>query len=206
MSMNIRGFCIGTGEWAHVAMRAALQMEAMTGVTCQVVDRVDSNLRHSSWHKLNLLRDYPGETLLIFDADLWCTRPWRPQDFAGTGLAMVPEPPTRAVRLECALYHVPETRYFNGGLIIADARAREVFAAAKKLHPNYGSWLEQTALNHNIAALRYPITPMPWTLNFLLSASLPIDEIRGTQETNLHFAGPKTVPRLHEIFDALEQG
>jgi hypothetical protein len=198
------GLCIGTGEWLRVAQRAAARMEKMTGIPCRVVDRVDANLQHSSWHKLNLLRDYPDEELFIFDADIWCARPWWPRAYLETGLAMVPELPTYAVRLECALYHIPIDRYFNGGVIIADQRAAEIFAATKKLHPTYGLWLEQTGLSHTIAAQGFPVQEMPVACNCLLDPAQTIAQIAATPATNMHFAGRKTVARLHEIFDALE--
>lgn len=200
------GLCIGTGDWRHVAMRAANQMEAMTGIVCGVVDRVDSDLKHPSWHKLNLLRDNPDEQLLIFDADMWCARPWDPRAYTATGLAMVPEVPNHPpVVLECALYHVPPGRYCNGGLIIADDRARDVFAQTKHLHPRYGRWLEQTGLNHTIQALGFPLQLMPLELNCQLDAYQPLADIAAAPATNLHFSGRKTVARLHEIFDALEE-
>lgn len=200
----MKGLCIGTGEWRRVAARAAAQMEHMTGVPCSVVDRVDNNLVHSSWHKLNLLRDHPGESLLIFDADLWCAQPWDPQIYADTGLAMVPEPPTEQVKLECALYHVPVGRYCNGGLIIADGRSSEVFAAAKRLHPYYGRWLEQTGMNHEIHARGFPLRVMPTACNRMIDAGQPLADIAGVAAINKHFAGPKALQRLHDVFDALD--
>lgn len=199
------GLCIGTGDWYRVALRAAAQMEKMTGVSCRVVDRVDNNLAHSSWHKLNLLRDYPDETLFIFDADIWCGQIWDPWLYTGTGLAMVREPLIPSVRLECALYHIPIASYYNGGLLIADHRAKELFASAKRLHPSYGRWLEQTALNHEIAVAKFPVQSMPGNCNVLVDPDLSIEEILATPAANLHFAGRKTVQRLHDIFDALEK-
>lgn len=202
------GLCIGTGAWYKVAQRAARQMEAMTGIPCRVIDRVDSNLVHPSWHKLNLLRDYPGETLFIFDADMWCMQEWGPEfllrDIGFSGLAMVPEPVIPRVRLESTLYHIPQGSYFNAGLIIADSRAKEVFAATKKLHPSYGSWYEQTGLAHNIAAMQFPVTHLPETYNTLVPATATAEAIRATGCAIAHFAGTKTVERLHELFDALE--
>lgn len=197
----IRGLCIGTGEWLRVAQRAAAQMSRQTGLACEVISRVDANLVHSAWHKLNLLRDYPGETLFIFDADIWCRRPWDPALWRETGLAMVPEPPFRPVKLESLLYGIAPGRYCNSGLIIADQRAAGVFAVAKKLHPHYGSWLEQTAINH--CAREFPFQPMPQTLNHQVRPALPLPEICAVPAINLHFTGRKTVARLHEIFDAL---
>lgn len=205
------GLCIGTGSWYKLAQRAAARMEAMTGIPCQVIDRVDSNLVHPSWHKLNLLRDYPGETLFIFDADMWCMRQWSPIMWAGVkkmdgapdfhGLAMVPEPVIPRVRLESTLYHIPIGRYCNTGLVICDSRAKEVFAAAKKLHPSYGSFLEQTGINY--CAKDFPVTHLPETYNTLVPATATAEAIKATGCTIAHFAGTKTVERLHELFDAL---
>lgn len=199
------GLTIGTGAWYKVAQRAARQMEAMTGIPCKVIDRVDSNLVHPSWHKLNLLRDYPGETLFIFDADMWCMQEWGPEfllrDIGFSGLAMVPEPVIPRVRLESTLYHIPIGRYCNTGLLIVDERAKGVFAEAKKLHPSYGSFLEQTGINY--CAKDFPVTHLPETYNTLVPATATAEAIKATGCTVAHFAGTKTVDRLHELFDAL---
>lgn len=199
------GLTIGTGSWYKLAQRAAARMEAMTGVQCHVIDRVDSNLVHPSWHKLNLLRDYPGDTLFIFDADMWCMKEWHvPETLMGrhfAGLAMVPEPVIPRVRLESTLYHIPIGRYCNTGLLIVDERAKEVFAAAKKLHPSYGSWWEQGAINY--CAKDFPVTHLPETYNTLVPATATAEAIKATGCTVAHMAGTKTVERLHELFDAL---
>jgi hypothetical protein len=197
------GLCIGTGSWFKLAQRAAGQMESMTGIPCRVVDRVDSNLAHPSWHKLNLLRDYPGEDLFIFDADMWCMKEWEPRAFEHSGLAMVPEPVIPRVRIESLLYHIPLGRYCNTGLLIVDERAKEVFAAAKKLHPSYGSFLEQTGLVHCTEAMKFPVLHMPQCYNTLIPSVNTPDVIRSYGATVAHFAGTKTVERLHELFDAL---
>lgn len=200
----MKGLCIGTGNWGRIAARAAAQMEKMTGVPCVVVDRVDNNLVHSSWHKLNLLRDHPGETLLIFDADMWCAQAWDPAAHATTGLAMASEPKNGSVRLECELYHIPVAQYCNAGLIIADERAKEVFAAAKRLHPQYGRWLEQTGLNRVIVEQKFPLHQLPLAYNRHIDPNLSLEEIVEMVAINKHLAGPKTLQRLHEVFDALE--
>jgi hypothetical protein len=201
------GLCIGTGSWFKLAQRAAGQMESMTGIPCRVVDRVDSNLAHPSWHKLNLLRDYPGETLFIFDADMWCLQEWSPLMWAGQtvfhGLAMVPEPVIPSVRMESRLYHIPIGRYCNTGLLIVDERAKEVFAAAKKLHPSYGSWLEQTSIVATVEHTKFPALHMPQCYNTLIPSVNTPDVVRSYGATVAHFAGVKTVERLHELFDAL---
>ena len=201
------GLTIGTGSWYKLAQRAAARMELMTGIPCKVVDRVDSNLAHPSWHKLNLLRDYPGETLFIFDADMWCMKEWGPEflikDIGWSGLAMVPEPVTPIVKMESLLYHIPLGRYCNAGLLIADERAKEVFAAAKKLHPSYGQFLEQTSLVHCVEAMQFPVTHLPQTYNTLVNPAWDAAAIRATGCTVAHMAGKKTVERLHELFDAL---
>ena len=210
------GLCIGTGTWYRLAKRAAERMESMTGIECRVIDRVDSNLVHPSWHKLNILRDYPGETLFIFDADMWCMKEWSPMHAIGgdqelgelkdecwSGLAMVPEPIIPSVRMESILYHIPLGRYCNTGMIIVDSRAKDVFAAAKKLHPHYGSWIEQTGINHCAHAMKFNVTYMPQCYNTLIPAANHPDMIRGYGATVAHFAGGKTVDRLHELYDAL---
>jgi hypothetical protein len=204
------GLTIGTGSWYKVAQRAAARMASMTGLECHVVNRVDSNLAHPSWHKLNLLRDYPGETLFIFDADMWCMKEWDPTYYTDPdhgadfpGLAMVPEPVIPRVRLESVLYHIPIGRYCNTGLVICDSRAKEVFAAAKKLHPSYGSWLEQTGINHVVESTQCPVTHLPLTYNTLIPAVNTPEVIRSYDAAVAHFAGGKTVERLHELFDSL---
>lgn len=212
------GLCIGTGTWYGLAQRAAARMGDMTGIPCHVIDRVDSNLVHPSWHKLNLLRDYPGETLFIFDADMWCMKRWDPEDVlinddgafgelvpeCWSGLAMVPEPVIPRVRMESALYHIPIGRYCNTGLLIVDNRAHAVFASAKKLHPIYGSFLEQTGVVHCAEAMMFPVAHLPLRYNTLVPISARRDEIVSADIVNAHFAGRKSVEQLHALFDALE--
>lgn len=198
------GLTIGTGDWRAVAERSAAQMQAMTGIECHVVDKVDSRLVHASWHKLNLLRDYPGQTLLIFDADIWCQKRWRPHDWLSRGLAMAPEVVNAPIEKESALYGLSASHYYNAGLLICDNRCRELFHDAMKLHPRYGTWLEQTALNRAIIDLKQPITELPQTYNHLVSIDLPADKLKALHSTNLHFAGRKTVQQLHAVYDQLQ--
>lgn len=198
------GLTIGTGEWKGVAERAAAQMQAMTDIECFVIDKVDKGLVHPSWHKLNLLRDYPNEALLIFDADIWCCKGWRPIDFFDRGLAMVAEMDTAPVFKERQLYGIPQGKYYNGGLIICDSGCRELFAQTMKLHPRYGTWLEQTGLNRTILDLKQPIMELPTTYNHLVDITHDAATLKALHSVNLHFAGRKTVQQLHAVYDQLQ--
>lgn len=198
------GLTIGTGDWKGVAERSAAQMQKMTGIECHVISKVDKDLVHPSWHKLNLLRDHAGESLLIFDADIWCQKRWNPASFLSRGIAMAPEPRNASIAKETALYGLPAGKYYNAGLIICDNRSREVFHETKKLHPYYGTWLEQTALNRVIMELGTKVTELPLTYNHLISVEIETKRLKQIHSTNLHFAGRKTVAQLHAVFDALE--
>lgn len=198
------GLTIGTGEWKGVAERSAAQMQKMAGLECHVISKVDKELVHPSWHKLNLIRDNPGQTLLIFDADIWCQKRWNPAIFASRGMAMAPEPQNASIAKETALYGLPVGKYYNAGLMIVDGRSRQVFHEAKKLHPHYGTWLEQTALNRVLVELKTPITELPLTYNHLVSIEVEPKQLKQLHSTNLHFAGRKTVAQLHAVFDGLE--
>ncbi len=198
------GLTIGTGDWKGVAERSAAQMQRMTGIECHVISKVPSALAHPSWHKLNLLRDYPDQILLIFDADIWCSKRWEPAIFASRGIAMAPEPQNASIAKETALYGLPAGKYYNAGLIICDSRSRRVFHEAKKLHPHYGTWLEQTALNRVLMELGAAITELPLTYNHLVPLDLEPAKLKQLHSTNLHFAGRKTVAQLHAVFDGLE--
>lgn len=198
------GLTIGTGDWRGVAERSAAQMQRMTGIECHVISKVDKDLVHPSWHKLNLLREYPWQGLLIFDADIWCQKRWNPAPFTKRGVAMAPERQNPAIAKETALYGLPVGKYYNAGLIICDGRSREVFHEAKKLHPHYGTWLEQTALNRVLMEKKAHVTELPETYNHLVSIDLDPNQLKQLHSTNLHFAGRKTVAQLHAMFDALE--
>jgi hypothetical protein len=198
------GLTIGTGEWKGVAERAAAQMQAMTGIECFVIDQVDKRLVHPSWHKLNLIGGYPGNTYLIFDADIWCCKRWNPQDFEFRGLAMVAELDNPTVFRERQLYGIPQGKYYNAGLIICDSRCRELFAQTMKLHPRYGNWLEQTGLNRTILDLKQPITELPLTYNHLVDINHDAATLKALHSVNLHFAGRKTVQQLHAVYDQLQ--
>jgi len=198
------GLTIGTGDWKGVAERSAAQMQKMTGIECHVISKVDKDLVHPSWHKLNLLRDYAGESLLIFDADIWCQKRWNPASFLSRGIAMAPEPQNASIAKETALYGLPAGKYYNAGLLIVDGRSRQVFHEAKKLHPYYGTWLEQTALNRVIMELGAAITELPLTYNHLVSIETEPKQLKQLHSANLHFAGRKTVTQLHAVFDGLE--
>jgi hypothetical protein len=163
---------------------------------------------HPSWHKLNLIRDYPGEDLFIFDADMWCLKEWNPAQWpkGDDVIALAPDHNHNTnVRIESQLYHIPPGGYYNTGLLIVRPGAKELFAEAKKVHPVYGSWLEQTSTVSAIHRMKIPHTVMPRQYNGMLPIAMPAREVAGSGVVVAHFAGRKDPPQLMAMFDALER-
>jgi hypothetical protein len=156
------GVTIGIGEgWDEVAREARRRMELMTGLKCQVlgeefVDLVNvlfhQKAVHPSWLKCFVASMFPEEQeFLVFDADVICVRPWDPNalfKMMGRRFCAVAEENRVTVLVECANFRLPfPDWYVNGGLLMFGQEHAPVWDAVWARHPQYGSWLEQTALN-----------------------------------------------------------
>ncbi len=200
------GVTIGYGAWHEVACAAAARMQAMTGLECRILpDYLVDDPQRASWAKMRVLEAYPEDNFLIFDADVFCMKPWNPMEWADRP-TFVAEKPNKMTVAECQLFGLPQERYINGGLWIVSRDEAPLFDAIKKMYPEYGRWQEQTALNKAIHRdLRLPVRYLPRAYNDLVNPALPSDPdtLRARHSVNLHFAGPKTTGWLMEMYEEL---
>jgi hypothetical protein len=168
------GVTIGIGEgWREVAGVAARQMELMTGLECLVIDDGVNfgTVTHPSWMKCLLAKNFPQHSeFLVFDADVICVRPWDPKALfvsMGRNFCAVPEENHVPVLVECHNFRLPfPDWYVNGGLLMFGREHQPVWDEVWAKHPEYGSWLEQTALNE---ALRgHEVARLPRIYNSML--------------------------------------
>jgi hypothetical protein len=199
------GVTIGYGAWKEVAERAAARMEAMTDMECRVLpdEYVDDPAR-ASWAKTRVMEAYPNEAFLIFDADVWCMKPWKPWKLLGRP-TFVPEQLNTAIDTECQLYGLPKDRYVNGGLWIVNCDHEPLMKAVRSYYPEYGRWQEQTALNKALLELDQPPHYLPRAYNDIVRPNLDTDPVRlrARHSINLHFAGPKTPEWLMKKYEEL---
>ena len=190
------GVTIGIGPgWQACAERAATQMAAMTGLSCHVVTRPHhtTEVAHPSWLKCWITEMFPAEdAFLLFDADILPLRPWDPDGIfhkLGRPFLAVPEDNTPPVFNECRRYQLPPWDwYVNGGLTIFGHEHAPIWRAVWKRHPGYGSWLEQTALNHVLLESGTPVCRLPRQFNQLLHGrlDLAVPMANSGQYINLH--------------------
>lgn len=148
----IVGFCIGVGEgWLDRAKWAIERMEEMTGIRSEIFEGFTGKWYHPSWGKLEIAQ--LNTDMMIFDADILPMKPWNPEalyEQNGKKMLMCRDVASNEVIQECKNFKLRTDRYFNGGLIICGPHHKPIFDRAAKRHPQYGSWLEQTALNEAI--------------------------------------------------------
>ena len=170
------GVSIGIGPgWQECARFAALRMSRMTGLECHVVTHPHrtTEVAHPSWLKCWVTEMFPAEdSFCLFDADLLPLRPWDPAGLfekLGRPFLAVPEDNTLPVYNECMRYQLPPWDwYVNGGLTIFGREHASIWQTVWKLHPRFGSWLEQTALNHVLRDVGLPVCRLPRRFNHLL--------------------------------------
>lgn len=188
------GITIGIGEgWNHVAVRAAAQMEKMTGIYCEAITEWPFQQPvHPSWLKCHLMEHYPAaHDFLIFDADIFCLRPWKPAELfeaLGKRFCAVPDRNNTDVYHECAGFNLPfPDWYVNGGLLMFSREHAPVWEAVWKRHPRYGSWLEQTALNEALFKLKVDVARLPRLFNQLPNGET-VEAMDARGVINFHFA------------------
>ena len=204
------GVTVGTGAWSAAAHVAATRMQIMTGLTCYVMgdDEWTASRQHPSWAKTGAFR-YAGENedVMIFDADLYCMKPWSPVDTLGhKDVACVAEQTNNLNAIECQLYGIPRERYGNGGLVILSHRAKGVLATIDTYHPLYGKYWEQNPLNVALRDLGTRVRWLPRAYNDLIRTDTApaITELEDRNSINLHFAGPKDPMKLVELYAQLK--
>lgn len=157
------GCVIGIGPgWEECAQNAALMMAGCTGIECRVItDWLGDPLVHPSWEKCRLQDRFPGEDLLIFDADLIPRVSWNPRvyiKYKSFDIAMAYDERSEHVARECKTWGINSRRYCNAGLIVIKHDC-PFLKDAFNLYPNGGSWAEQTAVNVSIRQCKLRILP-----------------------------------------------
>lgn len=208
------GVTIGIGEgWQEIARKAALRMQEMTGIECLIWSKTDKYVCNPSWLKCDIFGPWDldpikaHDEIMIFDADILPMKPWNPltycqgDNFHFAGVAEFTAP----VWDECQRFGVPFGQYFNCGMFIIHRRAKSALEWAGRKHPEYGSWLEQTAINVGLQKMGYPLTHMPAELNYLLWPTrdkYDRESLQSRPEINLHAASLNgDVARLKQIQD-----
>jgi len=180
---------IGSKGWGECAHRMAVRMESMTGVQCvAVTEGPTSPLVHPSWAKLWLQDAYPGEDLMIFDADLYACCPWDPRSLLkGYNLAWVQNRNRRAVK-ECKHYRLDLDRYATSGLLLIESGC-PVLKEAQRYYPSYGPWYEEVPLNEVVQLGDMQVNLLPEKFNYLYYYRDPLADALGSNPINLHLVG-----------------
>jgi hypothetical protein len=169
--MKIVGLTIGVGVFEGLASDMARRNAAVFGVDWEVVrvaPVVGVREWHPSWWKLWAFDLFPeAEGIMYLDADIVARSSWPLEDLCG-GFSAVRDLPYRRVHEnECALYELDPACYINGGAWFCRREHAEVLERARAMGPNYGSWLEQTALNRALLDTPGALHLLPQTFNHL---------------------------------------
>lgn len=194
-------FAIGKG-WKECGDVARFQMEKMTGVPCVLIDQwpdweglpeVPVPMKpgmpfNPSWLKLWAQENFPGEDLLIFDSDIVSCKPWDPVAMLdGYDFVFAREYVHQPLYREARELDFDPFRYGNCGLMIIKADCK-VLEEARQHFPEYGTWLEQTAVNKVLQ--EHPevrVRLLPRAYNRLWPTSEGIPHLHRAGQTNLHF-------------------
>jgi lipopolysaccharide biosynthesis glycosyltransferase len=148
-------------QYQRLAEAAATSCERYTGLATHIIRQTPGESKPARY-KLQLLRLFPGQTALYFDADTRFLRPWDARGLDDiAAFAAVLDMSSAARDHDCSRYGIDPQRYFNSGIWIANARHAEAFAVADQIchAPDYrtGFRYEQTALNVAIQRLNVPV-------------------------------------------------
>jgi hypothetical protein len=96
------------------------------------------------------------------------------------------------VRNEAEAYGIAPARYVNAGMWVLHRSHRGLLDAAKPYAPQYGRWLEQTALNRALALADSPHFQLPRAYNTLVPGpAWPAPEtLRAQGIINAHLCTP----------------
>jgi lipopolysaccharide biosynthesis glycosyltransferase len=188
-------------QYERLAEAAAASCERCTGLPTHVIRETPGESKPARY-KLQLLRLFPGQTVLYFDADTRFLRPW---DVRGLddmrAFAAVLDMPSDARNKDCRHYGIDPHRYFNSGIWIANGRHVEAFALADQIShaPDYrtGFRYEQTALNVAIQQLNVPVVFLDRRYNAICdpACQMPADPVV------VHRAGGKPGGDHERIFE-----
>lgn len=152
------GVTIGVGEYyGRLADLAAQAMQEKTGVKTKVLtdqDFTSSGLPAPHHLKLRMFDLVDAESIVYFDADMACLKPWKPQTFENTDAVVAVAESARPLHVCTAQdWGIPVEKYFNAGLMILNRkhhrewlRATEHFVLTDTKFQAYDP-LDQAALN-----------------------------------------------------------
>jgi|SRR5438105_3805724 len=152
------GVTIGVGEYyGRLASLAAQAMQEKTGIkTTVLTDKhfASSGLPAPHHLKLRMFDLVDAESIVYFDADMACLRPWKPQHFANSDAVVAVAESARPLHICTAQdWGIPVEKYFNAGLMILNRkyhqdwlRATERFVLTDTKFKEYDP-LDQAALN-----------------------------------------------------------
>jgi lipopolysaccharide biosynthesis glycosyltransferase len=193
---------IAVGEqYQCLAEAAADSCQRYTGLDVHVIRDAPGESQPARY-KLQLLRLFPGETVLYFDADTRFLRHWGVRgldDFPA--FAAVLDMPSAARDDDCRRYGIDPQKYVNSGIWIANARHAEAFALADQIchSPDYRTSFryEQTALNVAIQRLNVPVVFLERRCNAICdpACKMPADPVV------VHRAGGKPGGDHERIFE-----
>ncbi len=144
---------IGTGRYTQLAQHAARAVQEMTGLETRVLTDehfAASGLPTPHFLKLRLFELTDAESVLFFDADIVCLKPWRPQEFANRDAIVAVADLLSIARGECRKWNIPIGEYINTGMMILNRASHQEWLRETehfvKTHPPANLY-DQTPLN-----------------------------------------------------------
>lgn len=121
------GITIGVGQYyGELAELAAKAMQEKTGVETVVLRDehfAKSGLPAPHHLKLRMFDLVDADSIVYFDADMACLKPWEPQRFANSRAVVAVAESARPLHVHTAEHWgIPVQEYFNAGLMILNRR------------------------------------------------------------------------------------
>lgn len=208
--MIIVSIGIGPG-WRAIAQAAVNRMSEMTGLEGRVVDEMFFPCIHPSWLKCHLLKRFPGEDLLVMDADIIGLQMWNPKgifEAMRRAFCAVPEDRFKSVLDECEETGIPwPDWYVNGGLLMFGPEHQPLWDFVWRKHPKCGRWLEQSAINLGLLDTGIEICRLPKKFNFVThEGQINCNDLRKADAVNLHVSSCNVdqLRQVHRIFQLRE--
>jgi len=124
------GLTIGVGEYyGQLAKLAAEAMQEKTGIKTTVLNDehfASSGLPAPHHLKLRMFDLVDADSIMYFDADMACLKPWKPERFANTDAVIAVAESARPLHIQTAEdWGIPVQEYFNAGLMILNRRCHK---------------------------------------------------------------------------------